>query len=160
MTQSLVRIGVIGVGFGTQVHIPAFQSEGLEVVAVCARREERAREAADRFGIPQIFTDYLDMLRMDNLDAVSIVGPVSVHHPMVIAALTAGKHVLCEKPFSLDQGQAWEMWQEAEKSRLTAMIAHEFRFASGRMRVKELLEEGFLGPTIARIPIASTYRPR
>lgn len=53
-----IRIGVVGTGFGTQVHIPAFQSEGLEVVVVCSRREERAREAAEKFGIPHAFTDY------------------------------------------------------------------------------------------------------
>lgn len=71
------RVGVIGVGFGARVHIPAFQSEGLEVVAVCARRSERAREAAERFGIPQAFTDYREMLQMDGLDAVSVAGPAS-----------------------------------------------------------------------------------
>ena len=141
-----VRIGIIGVGFGAEVHIPAFQSEGLEVVAVCARREERAREAAGRFGVPHVFTDYHEMMRMDGLDAVSVAGPVALHYPMTMAALEAGKHVLCEKPFSTDQARAREMWQKAESTGLTAMIAHEFRFASARMRVKELLEEDYLGP--------------
>ena len=62
MAPSSVRIGVIGVGFGATVHIPAFQSEDLDVVAVCARREERATEAAQRFGISKTFTDYRKML--------------------------------------------------------------------------------------------------
>ena len=51
MTTQPLRIGVVGVGFGAQVHIPAFQSEGMDVVAVCARHEDRANEAAKRFGI-------------------------------------------------------------------------------------------------------------
>src|SRR5204863_3272477 len=98
-----IRIGVAGVGFGAAVHIPAFQSEGIEVAAICSRRPERAQEAADRFGVERTFTDYDDMLGMDGLDAVSIVTPVALHHPMAMAALRAGKHVICEKPFSTDK---------------------------------------------------------
>lgn len=146
MTRDRIRVGVIGVGFGAQVHIPAFKSEGLDVVAVSARRHERAAETADQFEIPHVFTDYREMLRMDNLDAVSIVSPPSLHHSMTLAALESGKHVLCEKPFATDKLQALEMWRMARNTGLTAMIAHEFRFASARMMVKELIDQGYLGP--------------
>jgi predicted dehydrogenase len=146
MAYSPLRIGVIGVGFGTTVQIPGLQSEGVEVTAVCARHRERAQEAADQFGIPGVYDDYQEMLRDAPLDAVSVVSPIPLHHPMTLAALDAGKHVLCEKPFALDQTQAREMWQKAESTGLTAMIGHEFRFASARMRVKELIEEGYVGP--------------
>ena len=146
MASSPLRIGVIGVGFGTTVQIPGFQSEGVEGTAVCARRRERAQETADRFDIPGVYDDYHEMLRDAPLDAVSVVSPIPLHHPMTMAALDAGKHVLCEKPFSLNQIQAREMWQMAESTGLTAMIGHEFRFASARMRVKELIDEGYLGP--------------
>jgi predicted dehydrogenase len=145
MENRPVRVGVVGVGFGAAVHIPGFQSEGVEVIAVCTRRQERAEEAAAKFGIPNVFTDYDEMLKMPELDAVSIVSPVPLHHPMSIAALDAGKHVMCEKPFTLNQALAQEMWEKAQRSGLTAMVAHEFRFASARMRVKELLDEGYIG---------------
>ena len=146
MSEKPLRIGVVGVGFGAIVHIPSLQSEGVDVVAVCASREERAQEAAARFGIPNAFTHYDEMLRLGGVDAVSIASPIPLHHPMTLAALDAGKHVLCEKPFAVNQAQAKEMWQRARQSGKTAMIAHEFRFASGRMRVKELIDEGYLGP--------------
>lgn len=146
-----LRVGVVGVGFGASVHIPAFQSEGVEVVAVAARREERAREAAERFGIAHVFTDLRRMLELDSLDAVAIATPPDLHHEMVLASLAAGKHVLCEKPFALDADQTRAMRDAARASRLTAMVAHEFRFASGRMRTLELLEEGYVGaPRFAR----------
>ena len=141
----MVRIGVVGVGFGATVHIPGFQSEGVEVVAICTRRRERAEQAAQRFGVPNVFTDYDEMLRMPGLDAVSIVTPVPLHHAMSIAALEAGKHVICEKPFTTDQRLAQEMYEATRDSGLTHAVAHEFRFASGRMRVKELLDEGYIG---------------
>ena len=144
--MSAVRIGVIGVGFGARVHIPAYASEGLEVVAVCTRREETARAAAERFGIGSVFTDYEAMLGMDGLDAVAVVGPRELHHPMALAALEAGKHVICEKPFTTELHHARDLWRKAEATGLTAMVAHEFRFASARARVRELVAEGYVGP--------------
>jgi predicted dehydrogenase len=140
-----VRIGVIGVGFGSTVHIPAFQAEGLEVTAVCASRPERAAAAAAQFSIPHAFTEWEELVGFAGIDAVSIATPVALHHRVALAALAAGKHVICEKPFALDAAAAKEMWEAARASDRTAMVAHEFRFASGRMRVHELLGEGYIG---------------
>jgi predicted dehydrogenase len=148
--EMAIRIGVVGVGFGTTVHVPAFISEGLEVVAVMARRRERAAEAAATFGIEGVFTDFDELLDMPGLDAVSIATPTAQHYEMATAALRAGKHVICEKPFALNVTEAKEMADLAQASGLTAMIAHEFRFASGRMFVKSLLDDGYLGePQVA-----------
>lgn len=141
----MVRIGVIGVGFGAKVQVPAFQSEGFEVAAVCSRREDRAKEAAASLGIPHAYTDYRRMLEQPDLDAVSVVTPPHLHHDMAVAALDAGKHVLCEKPFAMDRTQAGSMRDKARSTGLTAMVAHEFRFAPARAHVKELLEQGYVG---------------
>jgi predicted dehydrogenase len=150
-----LRIGVAGVGFGALVHIPAFQSEGLEVVAVSARRQARADEAARNFGAASAFDSFEAMLASDGLDAVSIVTPPAEHLPMVLAALAAGKHVLCEKPFALNAAEALQMRDAARASGLTTMVAHEFRFASARMRAKELIGEGAIGaPKFARAVMA------
>lgn len=140
-----LRIGVAGIGFGASVHIPAFQSEGLEVVAVCARRQVRAEAAARRFGIPYAFSDFRSMLMLDGLDAVSIVTPTNLHYEMSLAALEAGKHVICEKPLAVGAGQAREMWQRAKDSGLTAMVTYEFRFAPAVRGAKQLIESGYIG---------------
>ncbi|MGE0058852.1 MAG: Gfo/Idh/MocA family protein [Dehalococcoidia bacterium] len=145
MNNRPLRIGVAGVGFGAAVHIPAFQSEGVEVVAVCTRRPERAEEAAQKFGIPNTFTDYDAMLAMDGLDAVSIVTPAGLHHEMVMKAVAAKKHIICEKPFALNGAEAKEMFDAAQASGLTAVIAHEFRYSSGRSAAKELIDQGYIG---------------
>lgn len=145
MTEGKLRIGIVGVGFGTTVHVPGFVSEGAEVVAICSRTKERVENAARELDIPNVFTDYRDMLKMDDLDAVTVVTPPSSHHEISMAALDAGKHVLCEKPFAMDQIQGEQMLAKAEATGLTAMIAHEFRFAPGRAYVKELLGQGYVG---------------
>jgi predicted dehydrogenase len=145
----MVKIGVIGVGFGSTVHIPAFQSENVDVVAVCASRIERAESAARQFNIPNIFTDYKKMLELPGLDAVSIVTQSNRHYEMTMESLNAGKHVLCEKPIAVNQHQAKEMLDKANATELTAMVAHEFRFAPGRAYVHELIRDGFIGDPLS-----------
>ena len=144
-SSSTRKIGIIGVGFGAQVHVPGFRSEGWEVAAICSRSRDKAQKAAAEAGIGDVYTDAMDLIRRDDLAAVSIITPPDAHHSLAIAALRAGKHVLCEKPFALDAGQASEMLGVAEQSRRTAMVAHEFRHAPQRAYIKQLLDEGYIG---------------
>ncbi|HLF78467.1 MAG TPA: Gfo/Idh/MocA family oxidoreductase [Dehalococcoidia bacterium] len=157
-----LRIGVVGVGFGATVHIPAFQSEGLDVVALCSRRRERVDATAAKFEIPETYIDFDTMLDESDIDAVSIATPVGLHHEMVMEALSAGKHVICEKPFALNAKQAQEMYAKAQQTGRTAMVAHEFRYSSARMRVKELLDEGYVGQprmVLMKIVLGGMGRP-
>jgi predicted dehydrogenase len=145
VSSSTRRVGIIGVGFGAQVHAPGFRSEGWEVAAICSRSREKAEKAAAEAGIGGVYTDPMELIRRDDLTAVSIITPPGGHHALAIAALQAGKHVLCEKPFALDARQAREMVDAAEKSRRTAMVAHEFRHTPQRAYIKQLLGEGYIG---------------
>jgi predicted dehydrogenase len=145
MASSKNSIGIIGVGFGAQVHVPAFRSEGWDVAAICSRTREKAQKAADEAGIPSVYTDPMELIRRDDLAAVAIITPPGAHHPLSIAALKAGKHVLCEKPFALDAKQGEEMLAAAEKSGKTAMIAHEFRHTPQRAYIRQLVAEDYIG---------------
>ena len=108
MASSRKSIGIIGVGFGAQVHVPAFRSEGWDVAAICSRTREKAQKAADEAGIASVHTDPMELIRRDDLAAIAIITPPGAHHRLSIAALDAGKHVLCEKPFAIDAKQAEE----------------------------------------------------
>lgn len=139
------RVGVIGVGFGAQVHVPGFRSEGWDVVAICSRNKDKARKAAVDSGIAGVHTNPLELIRRDDIDAVAIITPPKAHHALSLAALDAGRHVLCEKPFAMDAGQAREMRDAAVRSGLTAMITHEFRHTPQRAYIKQLLADGHIG---------------
>jgi len=139
------RIGVIGVGFGLMVHVPGFRSEGWDVVALSSRSRERAQRAAQDAGIADIHTDPHELIRRNDIDAVAIATPPGPHHELSLAALKAGKHVLCEKPFAVNAKQAAEMRAAAEKSGKTAMVAHEFRHTPQRAYIKQLLDHGYIG---------------
>ena len=139
------RIGVIGVGFGAQVYVPGLASEGWDVVALCSRSRDKARKAADAAGIADVHTDPLELIRRDDLAAVAITSPPASHHALAIAALAAGKHVLCEKPFAMSAQQAAEMRDAARRSGRTAMIGHEFRHTPQRAYIRDLLADGYIG---------------
>jgi len=139
------RIGIIGTGFGAQVHAPGFRSEGWEVAAFCSRSREKAEKAAHAAGVEGVHTDPLELIRRDDLAAVAITTPPGSHHPLCVAALKAGKHVLCEKPFAIDAKQAAEMRDLADKTGRTAMINHEFRHTPQRAYIKDLLSDGYIG---------------
>jgi predicted dehydrogenase len=139
------KVGIIGVGFGAQVHAPAFRSEGWEVAAICSRDRAKAQKAAADAGIADAYSDPLELIRRDDLAAVSIITPPVAHHALALAALAAGKHVLCEKPFAMNAAQAEEMRAAAEKARRTAMVAHEFRHTPQRAYIRDLVHEGYIG---------------
>lgn len=146
MGVSRIRVGVIGTGFGAQVHLPAFAAlPDYEIVAVCGRNSAKVEAVADAYDIRNTFTSYRDLIACNDVEAVTIATPPAFHHPAAIAAITGGKHVLCEKPMARNAKEAREMLRMAELSSLTAMLSHEFRFVPARARMKELLDEGYIG---------------
>lgn len=109
MTTPL-RIGVIGAGaIATLGHIPGFQRQpNIQVAAICDANVARAQNVATQFGIPAVYEDYHSLLAEADLDAISVAVPNVLHAPVTLAALEAGKHVLCEKPLAtaVEDGQA------------------------------------------------------
>src|SRR5262245_5648354 len=143
---STVKLAVIGTGWGQLVQSPGFRAAGgFEIVAVAGARAERARAVAAELGIPHAVTDYKALLRLHDLDAASIVTPPHLHAPMALAALAAGKHVLCEKPFAVTVAEAVVMAETARRTGLAAMVDFEWRFLPGRQRLGELIAEGYIG---------------
>jgi len=139
------RIGVIGVGFGAQVYVPGLQSEGWDVVALCGRTRDKAAQVAQAAGVRDVHTDAHELIRRDDLDAVAITTPPRSHCELALAALAAGKHVLCEKPFAIDANEAAKMRDAADASGRTAIVCHEFRHTPQRAYIKQLLGEGYIG---------------
>jgi predicted dehydrogenase len=106
-----VRIGVVGTsGWADFGHLPGLKAHpGAELAAICGRDRARAEEIAEKYGIPHVFTDYRELIAQGGLDALVVLTPDDLHHPVVMDALAARLHVLCEKPLALTAGQAREM---------------------------------------------------
>jgi predicted dehydrogenase len=128
------------------VQVPAFRLvPEFEVVALCARRLERAEAAGQALGISDVSTDWTTFVERDDLDLISICTPVDMHHPQTLAALAAGKHVLVEKPVGLDDVQTKEMLDAAESAGVCHAVCFENRLEPARARVSALVAEGVLG---------------
>lgn len=141
----MLRIGVIGTGFGRKVQIPAFQAHPrARVVAVASATPGRAAEVAARFDIPHAFDRWEDLIRAD-LDLVSITPHPVWHHRMALAAIAARRHVLCEKPMALNASEAAEMHDRAVGAGIVHAIDHELRFNPNCRKIKTLIDGGFIG---------------
>lgn len=146
-TDSRLRVGVIGTGFGSTVHVPAFEAApDFEVIAIVSGHRENAERVAREHGIGWWGDDYRDMLReVTDLDLVSIATPGGLHHEMVLAAAEAGKHILCEKPFTTDLRLANEMLDAVKRAGVGHVVNHEFRMIPARSAFRRMVAEGYLG---------------
>jgi predicted dehydrogenase len=152
--EKTIKVGVVGGGFG-RVHILAYRATpGVEVTAFCQRTKTSAQKIARDFGIPHVFTDYREMLDQANLDAVSLTTPTNVHLAMVSEAFDHRVSVLCEKPLAMNQEEAAAMLKHAEEARAIHMTAFNFRFIPAFYRMKELMQEGYVGSRVLHVEAA------
>lgn len=141
-----IRVGVIGTSYGGSVHLPSYcQHEAFEVTAVCARTEQSARSAAEKFGVDWWTTDYTALCASDRVDVVSIASPPGDHYAMAMAALENDKHVVVEIGFVCNYEEAKVLADTAQEKGLIGMPAFVFRFAPSRRYVTKLIQEGYLG---------------
>ena len=150
--EKTVKVGVVGGGFG-RTHILAYRTTpGVEVTAFCQRTKASAERVAREFGIPHVFTDYREMLAQGaNLDAVSLTTPTNVHLAMACEAFSHGVSVLCEKPMAMNKEEAVAMLKRAEEARVIHMTCFNFRFVPAFYRMKELIEEGYVGTHVLHV---------
>jgi len=150
-----MKVGIIGASFARQAYLPALRHvPGAEVVALASSRIDSARSAAAEFGVPNAYDDWQTMLDKHSFDLVLIATPTVTHAPMTLMALDKGAHVVCEKPTSMDAGEAKAMLDKAEGLGRLHMIDHEMRFNPNRARIAELIASGELGE-IRHINIAN-----
>ena len=142
-----IKIGVIGVGNISECHIAGYKaSPDAELYAFCDINEKRLREKGERHGVTRLYTSVEEMLNaLPELDAVSVCVWNCSHYECTMAALRAGKHVLCEKPLAMNEVQATEMRDFAKAQGKLLMVGFVRRFMSETEELKRLSDEGFFG---------------
>src|SRR6476620_2594617 len=145
-SDKIIGIGIVGAGFARSTQIPGFRNcPGARVVAITSRRRERAQQVADEFGIAHVADNWKELVARDDVDLVSIVTPPSTHMEITLAALEQGKAVLCEKPMAMDAAEAGRMTERAREAGVLALIDHELRFLSSRLKMRAMLHRGEIG---------------
>ncbi len=142
-----VRVAIIGAGWIAQVaHIPVWKKlENVELVAVCDTVKTRAKAVAEKYKIPQVFTRDEDLLKRDDLDAVDICVPTNMHERLTLDALSAGKHVLVEKPMSRTVEEGEKMVRASRQYKRQLMVAMNVRFRYDATNLKSFVDGGELG---------------
>lgn len=144
--KDFIGIGIIGAGFARTTQIPGFRAcEKARVVSIASAHRERAAAVASEFEIPHVADDWRGVVERDDVDLVSVVTPPATHLEMTLAALDAGKAVLCEKPMAMNATQANRMRLRAIEKNALALIDHELRFLNGRRRMREMILNGEIG---------------
>jgi predicted dehydrogenase len=144
-----IKIGIIGAGSIVRYrHLPETRDNPeAEVAAVCDVVKERAEEMAEKYNC-KAYTDYKDLIADKDIDAVIVAATNTTHAEMTIAALKAGKDVLCEKPMATNLQDAQEMIDTAEKTGRKLMIAHNQRLEAANQKAKEIIQSGKLGKVL------------
>jgi len=141
-----LRLGVIGAGNFSTFHLEGIAEVAkAEVIAICDKNIENAKAQAEKFHIPNVYEDYNELLAREDIDAVTLPLPDQVHKEITIAALRAGKHVLCEKPMSLNLDECKEMIKVARECGKELMVGQVGRYTPAFVEAKRLLEEGAIG---------------
>jgi predicted dehydrogenase len=155
-----IRIAVVGTGAIAQLaHLPVLtKMRGADVVALCDNDAPKARALADRFGVPDVFTDIEDLLEFDDLDAVVVSTPNHLHEPHVLSALATKLHALCERPLALTARGVERILDAAQRADRKIFVANNHRFRADVQALSGFLRGGELGSLIGIR--AGAYYPR
>lgn len=146
MSQKPVKFGLIGFGAWGSCHANAISATaGAELVAVAVPSENSRAKARETYPEATVYADYRELLTREDLDAVDIVLPSHLHHEIAKATLLSGKHLLLEKPMTLNVGDCRELVEIANSRNLKLAIGHELRLSSLWARTKVLIDEGLIG---------------
>jgi predicted dehydrogenase len=142
-----LRVGVVGAGAIAQIaHLPVLaKMRGVQLVALCDNDRPKARALADRFEIPDAYTDIEDLLQAGGLEAVVVATPNHLHEPHVLSAIAAGMDVLCERPLALTARGAERILTAATRANRKVLVANNHRFRSDVQALSGFLRGNELG---------------
>jgi predicted dehydrogenase len=141
-----VRTGLIGAGFVGPLHIEAARRLGfVDIAAVAASSLESAQKKAEKLNIERAYGSYEELLGDRSISAVHICTPNYLHHPIVLAALRSGKHVICDKPLAMTSVEAREMRDAARKAGLVNAVTFNYRFNPLVQQARSMVAKGELG---------------
>lgn len=136
---------VVGTGFGLFTHVRALREAGFDVRAIVGRDRARTAERGAPLGIP-LATDSLAEALADPASVlVTVATPPHAHYPVVMEAIAAGRHVMCEKPFARDLAQARTMRDAARRAGIVHMLGAEFRFDGAQALLRRVAQDGLIG---------------
>lgn len=145
LTKQSLGVGVAGTGFIGPAHIEALRRNGIQVLGLAENTKEKAENKAAELGIPRIYGSIDEMLADPDIIVVHLATPNHLHHPHAKAALLAGKHVVCEKPLSMNTTESAELVKLAAEKKLVNAINFNIRMYPLAHQARSMVQSGELG---------------
>jgi len=148
----MTGVAVVGRRFGCRVQVPALRDAGFDVIALVGRDVEPTAYKASKLGIPHACGSLPEALALPDVDAVTIATPPHTHFELALEAVEAGRHVLCEKPFTTDAAQAARLVEAQARAGVIGALGHEFRWNPARAAIGDAITSGAIGePRVATV---------
>lgn len=145
--SKVYTVAVVGGGIGRSHIVEGYvpNADKFKVLAICDIDPGRRNGLADEFGVERRVESFDDLLAMDDLDIIDICTPPALHHPMIVAALAAGKHIVCEKPLVGSLKEVDEVMALEPKAKGRLMPVFQYRFGDGIQQAKAIIDAGLAG---------------
>lgn len=137
-------IGLIGLGIGEQ-HLLGYQRKEFNVAAICDKNEERLHDVGNRFGISKRYTHIVDLIADTDVNVIDLAVHPWIRSPIINAAAESGKHIFCQKPFSMTMQQAVEMIEKCENHNVQLMVNQNSCFVPGFLAIEPYINTDHLG---------------
>jgi len=140
--------GIIGMGNGAAIHAKCIQQiENCQLIAVCSRSEAKAKKAAQEYGVPH-YTNFVELINRDDIDAISICTPSGMHLEPALAAAQAGKHIIVEKPIEITLERADQIINACQTAKVKLAAIFQHRFEEAVQQLRRAVQQGQLGKLI------------
>lgn len=148
----MTGVAVVGTGFGCFTHVRALRDAGFDVLALVGRDPTKTADRAAVCDVPRAITSFTDAVALPGVDAITIATPPDTHAELALAAISAGKHVLCEKPFTHDIAAGRRVLDAAQRAGVVHLLGTEFRFDTGQALLARAVQSGSIGrPCVATV---------
>ena len=141
----MTGVAVVGTGFGCYTHVRALRAAGFDVLALVGRDPDKTAQRALMFDVPRPLLSLSDALAVPGVDAVTIATPPGTHAALALEAIAAGRHVVCEKPFTATLEEARTVFAAAESAGIVHLLGTEFRWDAGQAGLAEAVRQGEIG---------------
>ena len=156
-----MRVGIIGAGIQAKVaHLPTFSKiAGVEVIGIADINEKSAKLLSKKFNIPNVYTDYNDLIENDSVDLISICTPHHLHRQMAVDCALAGKHILIEKPMATTVKDADEIIRAVKENNVKLCVVQNYRLFPAIKESKRIINNGRIGEIISMHGYVHVFQP-
>lgn len=145
LSKKKLRVGIVGTGLMGSAHANALRWNDIQVAGILGSTNEKSNQAANELGIPKAYQSFEELVNDDEIDVIHLTTPNHLHYPHAKAALLAGKHVVCEKPLTMNTAESKELMLLGREKNLVTAVNFNFRMSAMVQKALDIVRNGDIG---------------